>query len=178
MNVFYIGTKKYVIFLVILLCISLVGCNKPKDIDEDVDKVEEELVNEEDMIRISNELTSIMVLENDFATMEQKFSEYKDIINEITYEKYFNTLNRISAALYYKDGESKEFVVLEKVHSIDKDREGNRIDNIYIIYKYKLTFIDSELNDEEITDIDYIDVEGVNKFMFKEGKIVNFEKIL
>lgn len=177
-----LGNKKrkfLIIFMVLILLVT--GCGRKKDeyIDDEstFDPLDEsdEMINE-DIEKISKDLTTIMMTEYDYDTMEAKFSEYKENINDTTYIKYFNTQDRITAVLYEKPGEVDSFNIVDVVHTTRKDSVGNNVDIVYVIYRCKIIFEDTELDLD--TDIDYINMDGVNKFTFRENILVDFEKVI
>lgn len=177
-----LGNKKrkfLIIFMVLILLVT--GCRRKENEslgDESTfDSLDEsdEVINE-DIEKISKDLTTIMLTEYDYDIMEAKFRDYKENINDTTYLKYFNTQDRITAVLYEKPGEVDSFNIVDAIHTVRKDSLGNNVDIVYVIYKCKIIFEDTELDLD--TDIDYINMDGVNKFTFRENILVDFEKVI
>lgn len=179
-----------IVFLILVIAIVMLmnSCSRKEIVDKPSEELkesqaptelsEEEIkANIEKIKKMSNELTKIMVLGNDYEEQYNEFLKYKDRINSTTFEKYFNTKNRITAAYYFKDGTTIDFKILETIYSTIQDSSGNDVDVVYVIYSSQV-----EIEDQNKQGLDsgytYVEIDGVNKFLYRDSILVGFEKVL
>lgn len=172
MSALTLGSRIKLLCIFLITVMILVGCGGEGDSEgSDLD--------EDDVLEIALDLNKIMNTEDDYILMGDAFDDYRDIISEYTYNKYFDVSSRLVASLYINEGvEKSNYNVLESIVTSKEDSSGEELVVVYILYEVE--WLDNEDIGEEGLGhgLEGLQVKGANKYIFRDGILSGFERII
>lgn len=163
--------SKKIILIILTLMLIITGCDIiPKEEGNKEVKVD---VNE--YIKMANDINTQINSNNEFSTLKTKLNSMKDYMTDKVYDNNFNLdIPYIASTLLIEGYEKIGYEVLETIVNQMEDEDGKIIVNVYIVYNLGLRVPKGVIE----SGSDAFDVGRMSKFVFSNGKLIDFQIIL
>jgi len=175
-NIFRTGINKILVVVIIIALITynvvtVRNCNN-KIYNLQKQYTQANKTDYSSIIDMSKEIDKSINLDNSYIDLQNHLDKYKDRINEEIFSRYFDVKDIVVASMYInKFLEKKSYNIIETIVSDNKDSEGQKLVNIYIIYE---TAIIDTAGNTGVSD----SIKGIDKYTYKGDILVNFSKII
>jgi len=151
--------------------LTITGCNGTT---ENGDKEEAE-VSTDEYINMANEINTQIGNNNDFEQLKFEFDNLKGNMTDKVYDNSFDLSVSYTASTFLIEGYEKVgYEVIETIVNQTQDEEGKVIVNVYVAYSMSLRAPEGVIE----SGSDVFEVGKLNKFVFSNGKLTDFQIVL